>query len=111
MSNIVDTLCELTKGEYWSNAQSFKEEFINRFYNGLIVFNKLDLSEFTQFYDRGNNAELLIYSGRQCVYSCCYTEYYNLKIITCVYGRNGLVYKYDIDYDALEKEFCKKKRK
>lgn len=107
MGNIVNTICELTKGEYWSNTQEFKEEFISRFYNGSIIFDGLELSEFTQFYDRGSNAELLLYSGRQCVYSCCYTEYYNQKIITSIYGRNGLVYKYNINYEELEKEFCK----
>ncbi len=109
MANIVNTICELTKGEYWSNTQEFKEEFINRFYNGSIIFDALELSKFTRFYDRGSNAELLLYNGRQCVYSCSYTEYYNQKIITCVYGRNGLVYERKIDYDALEKEFGKKK--
>lgn len=110
MSDIVKTICELSKGEYWSNTQSFKDEFTSRFYDGSIVFDKLDLSECTQFYDRGSNAELLIYKDRQCVYSCCYTGYYNQKIITCIYGRNGLVYEYKIDYDVLEKEFSKKKR-
>ncbi|WP_313069834.1 hypothetical protein [Lacrimispora sp.] len=109
MSDIVKTICELSNGEYWSNTQSFKEEFISRFYNGSDIFNKLDLNECTQFYDRGSNAELLIYNGRQCVYSCCYTGYYNQKIITCIYEKNGLVYNYNIDYDKLEKEFSKKK--
>lgn len=110
MSNIVSTICELTRGEYWSNTQSFKEEFINRFYNGALIFDKLELDKCTQFYDRGNNAELLIYNGRQCIYSCCYTEYYNQKIITSIYGRNGIVYKYDVNYDELEKEFTKKSK-
>ena len=111
MSNIESTICELTKGEYWSNKQSFKEEFINRFYNGSHVLESVNMEACTQFFDKGSNAELLIYGDRKILYSCCYTEYYNQKIITHIYSSDGLEYRYGVDYDKLEKEFSKKKRK
>ena len=86
MPNIVSTLCELTKGEYWSNKQSFKEEFINRFYNGSHVLESVNMETCNQFFDKGSNAELLIYSS------------------------DGLEYRYSVDYDKLESEFKKKRR-
>lgn len=51
-------------------------------------------------YRIANNLEVLIYNGRQILYSCCYGEYKNKKYITHIYNRSAeLIYKYDIDYN------------
>ena len=68
MSNLVNTICQLTKGEYWSNKQNFKEEFTSLFYNGAEILEQINMSECNQFHDNGCNAELSIYNDRQSVF-------------------------------------------
>lgn len=107
---MIEMLKELTKGEYWSNKQNFKEEFSNRFYNGMEILKQVDMDECNQFYDKGSNAELLIYNNNnKIIYSCCYEEYYNKKIVTHIYNKNGLVYSHELDYDKMDNEFKNKK--
>jgi hypothetical protein len=74
------------------------EDFKKDFKNNIEVEKAINLNECTD-YRIMNNLEVLIYDGRQILYSCCYGEYKNKKYITHIYNRNAeLVYKYDIDY-------------
>ena len=97
---MLNMLCELVKGETSGNY----ERFISANYcSGLGVLQDLwiknhDLEEKEiKFYDNGK--ELLIYTNLG-TYACNYTEYCNIKFITSVYGKEGLVLEYDFDYES-----------
>jgi len=75
------------------------QDFSKDFKNHKDVIKAINIDECTDYRLRGSNAEMLIYNGRQIIYSCCYSEYKNKKYITHIYNRQSeLVYKYDIDY-------------
>lgn len=97
---MLNMLYELTKGKTSGNY----EVFINSNYcSGLGVLQDLwiknqDLEEKEiKFYDNGH--ELLIYTNLG-TYACNYKEYCNIKFITSVYGKEGLVLEYDFDYES-----------
>lgn len=78
-------------------------EFNSLFANGSEIARNVDLTTCTEFWAKGTNSELLIYSGRQILYSCCYTEAYGNLYITSVWGKNGCEYNKPLDYDEIEK--------
>ena len=49
------------------------------------------------FFDNGQ--ELLLYTNLG-TYACNYTEYCNIKFITSVYNKDGLVLEYPFDYES-----------
>lgn len=75
-------------------------DFSKFFANGAEIEKKIDLTQCTEFWPKGTNSEALIYSGRQIVFSCCYTEYKRKMYITSVWAKSGCVYEYDINYNA-----------
>lgn len=97
---MLNMLAELTKGETSGNYQRFIE---SNYWGGLGVLQNLwiknhDLEEEKiTFYDNGQ--ELLIYTNLG-TYACNYTEYCDIKFITSVYGKEGLVLEYDFDYES-----------
>jgi hypothetical protein len=93
---IIDTLLALTKGETCGNAKQFETAY----YCGMGIIQALKLDEIPDFTFHNNGQELLIYDGRQLIYSCNYTEYCNVKIIISAYNKDGLYYSYEIDYNS-----------
>ena len=53
--------------------------------------------EETTFFD--NAQELLLYTNLG-TYSCNYTEYCNIKFVTSVYSKDGIVLEYPFDYES-----------
>ena len=100
---MINTLLALTSGETSGNYNTFIN---SNYWAGLGVLQDLWIdnhnfkeSEIT-FYDNGQ--ELLIYSNLG-TFACNYKNYCNMKFITSVYGKNGLVKEYDFfDYDRPE---------
>ena len=100
---MINTLLALAKGEISGNYNTFIN---SNYWAGLGVLQDLwiDNHDFKEseitFYDNGQ--ELLIYSNLG-TFACNYTTYCNMKFITSVYGKNGLVKEYDFfDYERPE---------
>ena len=100
---MINMLLALTEGETSGNYNAFIN---SNYWAGLGVLQDLwiDNHDFKEseitFYDNGQ--ELLIYSNLG-TFACNYTTYCNMKFITCVYGKNGLVKEYDFfDYERPE---------
>ena len=97
---MINTLLALTSGETSGNYNAFIN---SNYWAGLGVLQDLwiDNHDFKEseitFYDNGQ--ELLIYSNLG-TFACNYTTYCNMKFITSVYGKNGLVLKYPFDYES-----------
>ena len=97
--SIVSILQELTKGETWGN----KEQFERNYYEGVQVLNDLEISDVPfQYYDNGQSVN--IYINNTITYSLNYTSFYDVKFITSIYSKNGLVKEYPFRYDS---EICK----
>ena len=97
--SIVSMLQELTKGETWGN----KEQFERNYYEGKKVLDDLEISDVHfQYYDNGQSVN--IYINNTITYSLNYTSFYDVKFITSIYSRNGLVKEYPFSYDY---EICK----
>lgn len=97
--SIVSILQELTKGETWGN----KEQFERNYYEGVQVLNDLEISDVPfQYYDNGQSVN--IYINNTNTYSLNYTTFYDVKFITSIYSKNGLVKEYPCSYDS---EICK----
>lgn len=97
--SIVSILQELTKGETWGN----KEQFERNYYEGVQVINDLEISDVPfQYYDNGQSVN--IYINNTITYSLNYTSFYDVKFITSIYGKDGLVKEYPFSYDS---EICK----
>lgn len=97
---MLNTLLALTTGETSGNY----ETFINSKYYCVIGIlqdlwiNNHDLNEKEiTFFDNGQ--ELLLYTNLG-TYACNYTEYCNVKFVTSVYNRDGLVLEYPFDYES-----------
>ena len=96
---IVSILQELTKGETWGN----KEQFERNYYEGAQVLNDLETSDVPfQYYDNGQSVNIYIHNT--IIYSLNYTSFYDVKFITSIYSKNGLVKEYPFIYDS---EICK----
>ena len=100
---MLNMLFALTEGETSGNYNTFIN---SNYWAGLGVLQDLwiDNHDFKEseitFYDNGQ--ELLIYSNLG-TFACNYTTYCNMKFITSVYGKNGLVKEYDFfDYERSE---------
>ena len=97
---MINMLLALTKGETSGNYNAFIN---SNYWAGLGVLQDLwiDNHDFKEseitFYDNGQ--ELLIYSNLG-TYSCNYTEYCNIKFVTSVYSKDGLVLEYPFDYES-----------
>ena len=97
---MINMLLELTKGETSGNYNAFIN---SNYWAGLGILQDLwiDNHDFKEseitFYDNGQ--ELLIYSNLD-TYSCNYIEYCNIKFITSVYSKDGLVLEYPFDYES-----------
>ena len=97
---MINMLLALTEGETSGNYNSFIN---SNYWAGLGVLQDLwiDNHDFKEseitFYDNGQ--ELLIYSNLG-TYSCNYTEYCNIKFVTSVYCKDGLVLEYPFDYES-----------
>ena len=97
---MINMLLALTKGETSGNYSAFIN---SNYWAGLGVLQDLwiDNHDFKEseitFYDNGQ--ELLIYSNLG-TYSCNYTEYCNIKFVTSVYSKDGLVLEYPFDYES-----------
>ena len=72
--SIVSMLQELTRGETWGN----KEQFERNYYEGKKVLDD--------------------------TYCLNYKTFYDVKFITSIYSKNGLVKEYPFSYDS---EICK----
>ena len=97
--SIVSILQELAKGETWGN----KEQFERNYYEGVQVLNDLEISDVPfQYYDNGQSVN--IYINNTITYSLNYTSFYDVKFITSIYSKNGLVKEYPFGYDS---EICK----
>lgn len=97
--SIVSMLQELTKGETWGN----KEQFERNYYEGVQVLDDLEISDIPfQYYDNGQFVN--IYINNTITYSLNYTTFYDVKFITSIYSKNGLVKEYPFSYDS---EICK----
>lgn len=97
--SIVSILQELTKGETWGN----KEQFERNYYEGKKILDDLEISDVLfQYYDNGQSVN--IYINNTITYSLNYKSFYDVKFITSVYSRNGLVKEYPFNYDS---EICK----
>jgi len=89
----------MSRGITVINLSSKIEDFKKDFKNHNEVEKAINLNECTDYRMQGTNAEMLIYNGRQIMYSCCYDWYKGKNYITDIYNRNAeLVYKYKIDY-------------
>ena len=97
---MINTLLVLKSGETSGNYNAFIN---SNYWAGLGVLQDLwiDNHDFKEseitFYDNGQ--ELLIYSNLG-TYSCNYTEYCNIKFVTSVYSKNGIVLEYPFDYES-----------
>ena len=97
---MINMLLALTEGETSGNYNAFIN---SNYWAGLGVLQDLwiDNHDFKEseitFYDNGQ--ELLIYSNLG-TYSCNYTEYCNIKFVTSVYSKDGLVLEYPFDYES-----------
>lgn len=97
---MLNMLLELTKGETSGNYESFVNA---NYWCGLGLLQDLwirnhDLNEKEiTFYDNGQ--ELLIYTNLG-TYACNYKTYCDVKFITSVYSKDGLVLERDFDYDS-----------
>lgn len=97
--SIVSILQELTKGETWGS----KEQFERNYYEGKKVLDDLEISDVPfQYYDNGQSVN--IYINNTITYSLNYTSFYDVKFITNIYSKNGLVKEYPFSYDS---EICK----
>lgn len=97
--SIVSILQELTKGETWGN----KEQFERNYYDGKKVLDDLEISGIPfQYYDNGQSVN--IYINKTITYSLNYTSFYDVKFITNIYSKNGLVKEYPFSYDS---KICK----
>ena len=97
---MINMLLALTKGETSGNYNAF----INSNYycamgilQDLWINNHALQEEETTFFDNGQ--ELLLYTNLG-TYSCNYTEYCNIKFVTSVYSKDGLVLEYPFDYES-----------
>ena len=100
---MINMLLALTEGETSGNYNTFIN---SNYWAGLGILQDLwiDNHDFKEseitFYDNGQ--ELLIYSNLG-TFACNYTWYCNMKFITSIYGKNGLVKEYDFfDYNRPE---------
>ena len=97
---MINMLLALTEGETSGNYNAFIN---SNYWAGLGVLQDLwiDNHDFKEseitFYDNGQ--ELLIYSNLG-TYSCNYTEYCNIKFVTSVYSKDGLVLEYPFNYES-----------
>ena len=97
---MLNMILEITKGETSGNY----ERFINaNYWGGLGLLQDLwsinhDLNE-KEITFRDNGQELLIYTNLG-TYACNYTTYCDIKFITTVYSKDGLVLEYNFDYDS-----------
>lgn len=97
--SIVSILQELTKGETWGN----KEQFERNYYEGKKVLDDMEISDVPfQYYDNGQSVN--IYINNTITYSLNYTSFYDVKFITSICSKNGLVKEYPFSYDS---EICK----
>ena len=98
--SIVSMLQELTKGETWGN----KEQFERNYYEGKKVLDDLEMSDDVpfQYYDNGQSVN--IYINKTITYCLNYKTFYDVKFITSIYSKNGLVKEYTFSYDS---EICK----
>ena len=90
--SIVSMLQELTRGETWGN----KEQFERNYYEGKKVLDDLEN------YDNGQSVN--IYINKTITYCLNYKTFYDVKFITSIYSKNGLVKEYPFSYDS---EICK----
>lgn len=97
---MLNMLLTLTKGQTSGNYEAFTQSNYWCTYGLLqdlwIHNHKLAEKEIT-FYD--NRQELLLYTNLG-TYACNYTTYCDIKFITSIYDKNGLVLEYDFDYDS-----------
>lgn len=97
--SIISILQELTKGETWGN----KEQFERNYYEGKKVLDDLEISDVSfQYYDNGQSVN--IYINNTITYSLNYTTFYDVKFVTIIYSKNGLVKEYPFSYDS---EICR----
>ena len=97
--SIVSILQELTKGETWGS----KEQFERNYYEGKKVLDDLEISDaLFHYYDNGQSVNM--YINNTITYSLNYTSFYDVKFITSIYSKNGLVKEYPFSYDS---EICK----
>lgn len=95
MGNIINTLVALSEGKTCGNKQQFE----SLIYNG-IAFTQNFFEDMTNFHDNGQ--VISIYVDSRLTHECNYTEYYNQKIITSIYSRQGCVFTKEIDFDSKE---------
>ena len=97
---MLNMLLELTKGQSSGNYKVFIQ---NNYWCSLGLLQDLwirnhELKERKiTFYDNGQ--ELLLYTNLG-TYACNYITYCDIKFITSVYNKDGLVLEYDFDYDS-----------
>lgn len=74
------------------------EKFSEFFYNGKDVENTVDLTGCETFANYSTMFQSCnIYADRKIVYSCCITKFYDIPVITDIYGNEGQIYKADME--------------
>lgn len=97
---MINMLLALTKGETSGNYNTFIH---SNYYCAMGILQDLWINnhalqeEETTFFDNGQ--ELLLYTNLG-TYSCNYTEYCNIKFVTSVYSKDGLILEYPFDYES-----------
>ena len=100
---MINMLLALTEGETSGNYNAFIN---SNYWAGLGILQDLWINnhalqyEEMKFFDNGQ--ELLLYTNLG-TYACNYTNYCDMKFITSVYSKDGLVLEYDFfNYDRPE---------
>lgn len=97
--SIISILQEFTKGEAWGN----KEQFESNYHEGKKILDDLEISDVPfKYYDNGQSVN--IYINNTITYSLNYTTFYDVKFVTSIYSKNGLVKEYPFSYDS---EICR----
>ena len=84
--SIINTLAQLVKGEKHGNFEEFKSTYANA--DKVIKAT----GEFNTFYQ--TDAEILLYRGREAVFSCSYTTHITgMTYINEVWNKHGKIFE------------------
>lgn len=99
---LLENIISLMDGKEWGKIGDLKHNFVNAecvlqdielYYYGKYEFNK---NAFKDYYFNGQE---LVLHYRYGSISCCVRMWKNKRYITAVYGKDGLIHEYKIDYD------------
>lgn len=96
MSNIVNTLPELTRGEFLGEIKKLDNFVVNAKFTDFTDL----IAGCDTFYINSVSKELNLYKNKSLVYAACIQEVYSSFWVVSMYDKNGLVYFEPIDYTA-----------